>query len=138
MNTNTPSGASGSGWEQMDGLRQYFMAKAMFADYAQFGRFLVNYEWLISSIGTVGGSSYDCYSEEYYKFDPQLMPKGSGTVPVYQPTVNVNTTYARKSDYFNIIRGVSYTIEIDVTPTTAASLTVYAQLFNNAGCPLMR
>ena len=102
-NTSTPSGASGSGWEQMDGIRQYFMAKAIFADYAQFGAFYINLDWMVSAYGTIDGT---LYRGQYYGyaaatlFNPTCMPSG-------KKDLSVNT--AVNSGSYTNIKTVSMT-----------------------------
>ena len=49
-NTNTPGG---TGWELMNSVFQYFISKAIFADTAYLGSFIINGDWLISQHGTV-------------------------------------------------------------------------------------
>jgi len=57
---------NGNPWTEMASEHQYYIAKAFFGEYAHFGSFIINGDWMISQHGTKNGS----YSEDYTKFDP--------------------------------------------------------------------
>lgn len=75
-----PSNASygnGKPWTAMMSDMKYYIAQAFFGNYAHFGSFIINGDWMVSQKGTLGG----VYSEDYEKFDPAY------------PTVSVKTIH---------------------------------------------
>ena len=61
-NTTTPADSSGTaneGWEQIQDDREYYIVKAIFGDYAQFGSFIINGDWMISTNGSINGVAYN-------------------------------------------------------------------------------
>ena len=54
-NKTTPS-ISSDDWELMNSVFQYFISKAIFADTAYLGSFIINGDWLISQSGTMYGT----------------------------------------------------------------------------------
>lgn len=52
VNTTTP-GTDNTKWSQMNGEREYYMAKAFFGPYAEFGSFIINEDWMICRNGTL-------------------------------------------------------------------------------------
>lgn len=57
---------NGNPWTKMASEQQYYIAKAFFGEYAQFGGFIINGDWMISKNGKIGNNE----STEYIYFDP--------------------------------------------------------------------
>lgn len=75
-----PEFRDGNPWTLMRSTMQYYIAKAVFGEYAGFGSFIINGDWLISTKGTRGANRD---SSEYRKFDPAcpgISVKGTHTV----------------------------------------------------------
>lgn len=112
-------------WEYMGGDRQYYMAKAFFGEYAQFGSAIINGDWMMSKYGTVNGEETDSYTS----FDPKW-PKRSNVIigsPVkiynYSDPADKEGTMiisgheadgnaGRISNYLNFTAGKTYRIEV--------------------------
>lgn len=80
VNTNTcpTDNRSDSNWEYMGGDRQYYISKAFFGEYAQFGSFIINGDWMISTKGTVSGNGGEINPQQtpYTYFDPLFVSGG--------------------------------------------------------------
>lgn len=53
------SHAGGDPWSLMSSEQQYYIAKAFFGDYAQFGSAIINGDYLMSMNGHIGNTNYD-------------------------------------------------------------------------------
>ncbi len=72
--TESPASKPGY-WRKMVSSQQYYMAKAFFGDYAEFGSAIISGDWMISKNGTIDGTAYNngaLYngSAAYTRFDP--------------------------------------------------------------------
>ena len=67
VNTSTcPTDTSSTAnWEFMGGDRQYYIAKAFFGEYAQFGSFIINGDWMISKYGIIYDESNNAHTIDY-------------------------------------------------------------------------
>lgn len=120
-NTTTPSN-DGTHWSQMTGDREYYMAKAFFGDYAQFGSAIINADWMISRYGMVNGVRKTDGS--YELFDP-LCPTNEETVLFDMTLIVRSNTQASAVDVsFDMIANRSYKLYIkggNVKPTTVTT-----------------
>lgn len=87
-NHNDTSGSGTEPWTLMASTMQYYIAKAFFGDYAQFGSFIINGDWLLSTKGTKNGAE----SQDYYSFDPSY-PNTSVSGTHTAPNGNTFTGY---------------------------------------------
>jgi len=53
-------------WTEMKNL-DYVISKAIFSDFAKFGSFIINGDWMISQHGTLGGVDYGSNNILVYK-----------------------------------------------------------------------
>ena len=113
---------SGNPWSEMASEQQYYIAKAFFGEYAHFGSFIINGDWMISQHGTINGS----YSEEYTKFDPAYPNTSRGGYH----TVNGTTWYG-----WNFVPNFAVDGLTGATYQNNANIrgTVYAEAGNIAG-----
>lgn len=108
-------GVNSESWTLMSSEQQYYIAKAVFGDYAQFGGFCINGDWHISTYGKILNTPYNTSNWDnpsvftgtntndkataYLTFDPSVMPSG------------VKKLYGKKD-----INGTSYT-SISISPS---------------------
>jgi hypothetical protein len=119
----TPSSSS-TNWQIMTNDFKYIITEAIFGDYAHFGSFVINGDWMISVHGKINGSSYggtidnpDYYRSEiaYTWFDP-LFPKGKGISALKiinsQTDIPYSTRWTQLTDYFHMDSSNTYIISI--------------------------
>ena len=83
MWANSSQSWNNAPWEVMTNDFKYLITQAIFGQYAHFGSFIINGDWLISQYGTINGVE----SLEYIKFDPEYPYTSVNT----QHTVNGTT-----------------------------------------------
>lgn len=128
-------------WEYMGGDRQYYIAKAFFGDYAQFGSFIINGDWMLSTNGTINGTAYNdgaTYggAAAYTRFDPSYpntSVSGSHTAPNgaaftgynFVPNFAVDGLTGKTYQNDAVIRGKVYATDGEFTgKVTAESGTI--------------
>ena len=113
-------------WTQMSSEQQYYIAKAFFGEYAQFGSFIINDDWMLSTNGKISGTSYN-NSALFYEtsgsgarnsavaytlFVPSMLPSGSrsiySTVTYVTQTSNTNICLLQFDDTATIIKVTGY------------------------------
>ena len=138
--TDAPSDNSVS-WTKMAAEQQYYIAKAFFGDYAQFGSFIINGDWMISTEGTVTlKKNYivtavnDNYS---YGQMVNLTAKSTGqhVIAITAGSINGNVTvrlYRNQSSTHTVIQSVTLnasnptgTITADLTAGESYTLCVF-------------
>lgn len=108
-----PSSASISSWTLMSSEQEYYIAKAFFGDYAQFGSFIINGDWMISTQGTKDGE----YSDDYPSHDPVCQIDGYNILFEHE-----EITYNYKNlSAFSLLANVAYTFRISVSSTSIRS-----------------
>lgn len=130
-NDATPS-ASSTYWERMADDRNFYIGKAFFGEYAEFGSGIINGDWMLSKNGKIDGSLYANGAKyggraAYTYFDPHF-PLGTGT---YKPTVN--TASISGSSYvtvaqFDITEGCEYGIKVYCHRVSGSSY-VYVRIY---------
>lgn len=103
---NPISHAGGDPWSLMSSEQQYYIAKAFFGEYAQFGSFIINGDWMISTQGTMNGVE----STSYTYFDP-LFAGGAINCLVKSIQISSGTT-TQISSNFNLLGGKDYDFNV--------------------------
>lgn len=124
VNTNTsPTEAvNNTNWEYLvGGARQYFIGRAFFGEYADFGSFVINADWMISKKGVLyyksGGR--DLESISYRNFDP-IFVNGPTNILVRKEEVT-STTFVNVLTLNGCTVGRSY--KFTLTGTTLGATT---------------
>lgn len=88
QNPTNSSYGNGKPWSVMQSDHQYYIAKAFFGNYAQFGSAIINGDWMISTYGKKNGST----SNDYTSFDPSD-PTGVSSSSHFAPNFCVDLKY---------------------------------------------
>lgn len=100
--TESPASKPGY-WRKMVSSQQYYMAKAFFGDYAEFGSAIISGDWMISKNGTIDGTEYNngaLYngSAAYTLFDPSHPNESNNHSFVPKIALNLLTGKAYMND----------------------------------------
>ncbi len=100
--TESPASKPGY-WRKMVSNQQYYMAKAFFGDYAEFGSAIISGDWMISKNGTIDDTAYDngaLYngSTAYTLFDPSHPNESNNHSFVPKMALNLLTGKAYMND----------------------------------------
>jgi len=74
--TKSPTANGQQEWTQMDSEHEYFIARAIFGDFAHLGSLIICGDWMLSQHGTINGSESDDY-EEFDANDPRGQNSGN-------------------------------------------------------------
>ena len=125
-NEDPRSNNNGAPWSLTTESFKYLVTEMMFSDGAQFGAFVFNNDWLISSSGTIDGTRYLTTDKDhpasvtllsgdtvpaYTRFNPDL-PDGKMNVPVPSGTIS---SQVLKSVYFSLRGGHIYKITVKIS-----------------------
>lgn len=92
---NPVSHSGGDPWSLMNSEQQYYIAKAFFGEYAQFGSFIINGDWMISKCGILYDTSGGAHTiDETHSYGRYTIDNGY----TYFDTDYPNSS---KSGYFN-------------------------------------
>lgn len=113
----------GAPWSLMTSEHKYYIAEAMFAQFAKLGSAIFNRDWMYSQWGMKGGV---VVKDQYQKFSPSFLTTG------WQSFVNMATaTTVRATTYGTVtcIGGESYTVRLRaaVVTNTSYAVTVYVR-----------
>ena len=142
--TIPPSAASNSNWEYMGGDRQYYIAKAFFGDYAHFGSFIINGDWMISQYGTLNGTTYDSNNglnygtvAAYTYFDGAypLGTRNLGISASWDPALIEGTSQTQRGASFTLTKGGSRLVKVTGRVNTSGA-TMSVGLFTTAGASI--
>ena len=97
-NTNTPG--TGSYWVAINSAFKYYIVDAIFGDYAHFGSFIINGDWMISQYGTKNGST----SNDYTSFSPSNMTNQTGFIPTFAVDGKTGRVYMQDA----YVKGIIY------------------------------
>ena len=120
-------------WEVMTNDFKYLITEAIFGNYAHFGSGIINGDWMISTNGTLNGSS----SNNYTMFNP-LFPSTSKTLAAIKltSTTVTGTSIKQVSETFSLNSYNTYTFRI-YGKISSSSYENYVYLLygdgNNAG-----
>lgn len=107
-NTTYPPDASK--WEQMADDRDFYIGKAFFGDYAQFGAGIINQDWSLSRNGTIGGVSYG--TDDAFE--------------IIQWYVNSSRSVLRyRTDAFHLKRNTTYHFVIELLSGTVGTIRLW-------------
>lgn len=127
-NNTTPANSSGganAGWERIADERKFFIVRAIFGDYANFGSAIINGDWMLSTNGSINGTEYNngaLYNNRkaYMHFDPAF-PDGKRRLLAFRQTT---------TETFVLTGGKSY--RIDIYGDTNSPATEYAYSLTTA------
>ena len=95
-----PTASGQTQWSVMSSEQQYYIAKAVFGEYAQFGSFIFNGDWMLSTKGTLslGATAVGIYSTSNATADYITMFKTRGAGD-YTIKFNLSMEYVSSSLY---------------------------------------
>ena len=115
----------GKPWSLMSSEQQYYIAKAFFGDYAQFGSFIINGDWMLSTNGRIYGTKDNPSTPDYTYFDPLFI--NGGTKVAAQSTWISGTSWTN----LTVVRmraNKSYKLKL-TGRTLNANTTLYVQIY---------
>ena len=113
----------GAPWSLMTSEHKYYIAEAMFAQFAKLGSAIFNRDWMYSQWGMKGGV---VVKDQYQKFSPSFLTTGwLSLVSMATATTVRATTYGTVT----CIGGESYTVRLRaaVVTNTSYAVTVYVR-----------
>lgn len=126
QNPTNSSYGNGKPWSVMQSDHQYYIAKAFFGNYAQFGSAIINGDWMISTYGKKNGST----SNDYTSFDPSD-PTGVSSSSHFAPNFCVDLKYGVCYMQDAYVKGSIFTPNFRLT---AGNISSYAtQRYDSAG-----
>lgn len=106
---NTVPGPNNPKWEEMPADRQFYIAKAFFGDYAEFGSGIINGDWMISKIGVS-----DSPSNNPHDFDPDspntINMDENNFIPIYALNLSNGMVYMNDANLKGTINASSGSI----------------------------
>jgi hypothetical protein len=101
----------GNPWTLMNSTHQYYIAKAMFADQAYFGSFIINHDWMISQDGGPTGKTYsDFRPSDFADYVAGTNPTYNGFIPNFAVDGATGTTYQNAAHVRGEINALTGTI----------------------------
>lgn len=126
QNPTNSSYGNGKPWSVMQSDHQYYIAKAFFGNYAQFGSAIINGDWMISTYGKKNGST----SNDYTSFSPSD-PTGVASSSHFAPNFCVDLKYGVCYMQDAYVKGSIFTPNFRLT---ASNISSYAtQRYDSAG-----